>query len=231
MRKIQKSAFNTALIIAMFSSSPSAQALHLSLVGSGTLSKLNTTPSSYTSNGVTITNTKDSSSVGLGGGALLGIGLGSAFEIESGLIYVTRKGSVTFSILSIAETLTVTTHGWQVPVLLRYNPLPFLSFGAGGYAFLGMGKVKNHTTGELTNNGTAKESEQTYSEADLKKNDFGLLFSAALRVPLSPFFSFLVDGRYALGMTDVNADPSDTTPALVQKYTDMQVLAGFRIGI
>ncbi len=195
-----------------------ASATRFSIVGVDTISTPNVDPSSLKVNGVDATLGTSGASA-FGGGALLGFAMAPAFEFETGALYITRKYDMTIAAAGVSQTSTQSQHAVEIPALLRYHVAHYFSVGAGGYAAIGTGNVK--TTGP---SGTVTSS--TYASAGLKNRDYGVLFSAALHIPVSTGASFLVDGRYSMGLTDVNAD-SKSLP-VEEKYNDIQVLAGLQ---
>lgn len=187
--------------------SPSAHAAHLSVVGLGNLSNPSVDPSNVTVQGVSAT-VGTSSKWGFGGGALLGFGLLPRIEFETGGLYITRHYDITLTVLGTTTTDTYTQHAVQIPALLRLHLLRGLSVGAGGYMAIGTQHID-----------------------DVKNQDLGLLFSAQLKIPVTLATGFILDGRYAMGLTDVNGNPGQTTPAMTEKYRDVQILAGLQFGM
>jgi len=234
MRHSRNLVFFTLMAASLFIAQ-SAFALRLSVVGAGTFSKLKNDPETASSNGTDFKTVSGDSSLGLGGGALFGMWLSHSFELETGLLYISRIiGSKTTAVISgtdVTINYKTTTRGWQVPLLLRYHFGSYLSLGGGGYYTMGSGKVKSEMTTEALGISTTTSQEETYEDADFKKKDMGVLASVALRIPLNPATAFLVDGRYLMGLNDVNADPNDTTPAVKQKYQDIQALVGLQFGL
>jgi hypothetical protein len=231
MKLVSKNTLKNALIVA-FLAMPSAHALSVSAVGTGNFTSAKTDPATTTVSGTELTQSSGKASLGIGGGALLGISAGTFLELEIGALKIARKYEVKTATASSTDLSTYTQGAVQLPLLLRFNLLPFLSIGAGGFYNLGMGDIKKSSV-ETASDGTVETSSSkgSFSSFGLKKNDFGALVSLGIYVPVAPKISFIVDGRYALGLSDVNANPGSSTPVVKQKYTDIQVLAGLRISI
>jgi hypothetical protein len=154
---------------------------------------------------------------GYGGGTAFGGGIFAsvpflpAFRIESGLFYVPELYS-TFSTVYMFNEL-------QVPILVRFTPIPFLSVGAGGYVGLGIGNVS-------ITSGTNASTSTTYQQQFLTQFDWGLVASVQLDLPLSPEWSILADARYQFGLQDMNSTVNSGT------YTGgLMVLAGVKYSL
>lgn len=226
--------------VALLGASSPALAARLSVVGAGTFSSLSNSPATTTVSGASVTFADGSKKLGIGGGALLGFRIGMLTELELGALYLSRKiesttnatipagttvGGVTLtSAVNSSTTTTTTANAIEVPLLVRVHFARYFSLGLGGYAAFGMGNVKSTDSAGTT-------TQETYSEAGLKKTDYGLLGSAGIHIPMTVGLAFTLDGRYALGLADVNAGTTVTDPVVKQKYRDIQMLAGFQFRI
>jgi len=76
----------------------------------------------------------------------------------------------------------------------------------------------------LSANQTIEGEKQDIKE-NTKNLDFGLDFGAGVRLPVGNN-AFFIEGRYALGLININDDPEDTTKI---KNRNFQVMAGFSI--
>jgi hypothetical protein len=97
-------------------------------------------------------------------------------------------------------------HAVQVPLLLRLHLLRDFSVGAGGYGALAM---------------------RSDSSSGLKKQDYGALASVALRFPIALGTAIILDGRYALGLANVN----NSSSAGKETFRDIQALAGIQFNL
>jgi hypothetical protein len=216
MELMTKTKFLSYLMIAAAFFSLNAQAsqgssVSVSLVGVGDHSSLDISnvPSTATLSGVSLTNISASSNAkwGFGGGALLDAMFDPAVGLEFGALYITRKieTTTTFTALGVNASSGGTTaaHYVQIPILLRLAFSPYFSIGAGGYFAEGTGSLS----------GSAK-------------SDYGLIGSVGIHLPLGGSVAFLVDGRYNLGLKNVDNSGLGET----QKFRDVQVLAGLTFG-
>ena len=197
----------------------SAQAFSLAVVGIDSITSQRVSSSSFSVSGVSVTSASQADS-GLGFGALAGISVAPFIEFETGGLYVSRKYKSVLTTLGTPTTNSYSQHALEIPLLLRVNLIPFVSVGAGAYYAIGMGDVSD-------NNGT-KTTTGSYSSFGLKSNDLGLQVSAAVHFPIMIATSLILDARYSYGLTDVNNNPSQTTPAITIKYCAIDVLLGLQ---
>lgn len=143
-------------------------------------------------------------------GALLGFGgMGvGLFSFETGLLSVGKKNS--YSVLTTNTEFSM--RAWEVPFLVRFNLLPIVSVGAGGY----MQKY----TGKLTAAGV----DVSYDSVGMKTTDFGVKLNARAGLPIAPLTSIFLDVSYKRGFVDL----SKTAATL--KNSEMDLLAGINFG-
>lgn len=169
------------------------------------------------------------SEMGIGGGALFDISGAGMFGLEVGGLYAPMKFKYAADLIDIAnatvgadgtnETYTLTMNTFIFPVSVRIKPSKFLAINAGGYfqVFPGTYKVKVDLT--------SSSSESDVSNSDSKLG-YGLQGGVQLHLPLAPMISFVVDGRYYLGLKD--QDSSSTGEFKTKGFT---ALGGFRFGL
>ncbi len=153
------------------------------------------------------------SKFGIGFGVLASVYSIPAFTIESGLISLTRNYA-----LSSLPAETVSMKMWQVPVLLRFDLLPIVAVGIGGYLAF--------ASGEITKTLVIIDRTETYDANSLGKTDYGLMASASLALPILPTLKILVDARYMMGLANLS-----TVSGSSFKFKDLQLLAGIRLAI
>ncbi|MBC7690319.1 MAG: outer membrane beta-barrel protein [Methylotenera sp.] len=153
-----------------------------------------------------LSNNSGSSSgdLGVGAGALLEFDTSMITAFEIGALYHPRKFS--------AGGFSNTSKYILVPVQFRVHIVPMVVVGAGGYFAKGIGSSASLSFGGVTANGSGGTPD----------NDYGLMASAGLDLPLAPLFSLVLEGRYLLGLKDVGNSTH---------WRDTQVLAGVRFGI
>lgn len=166
------------LVVAIAVAAPSlarAEVLRFSLVGAGAYTKV-------IEDGTTL----DPDGIGLGGGALAEFAIGKDMGLEFGALYVTRKVKTEIRVLSKNISVNESATGLQFPVILRFWPIRFLSFGAGAYYHRYLKSTVTTSTGLNV-------------ASDLDGDDVGVIGSLMLRIP---FFvgSLVLDGRFCFGV-------------------------------
>jgi hypothetical protein len=73
---------------------------------------------------------------------------------------------------------------------------------------------------------SAETQTDTYSQT--AQSDYGLLFSAAFKIHYEAQRAVLIEGRYAMGLNDVNKDFTSSTPHVVEKYSEFQLVLGIQ---
>ena len=100
--------------------------------------------------------------------------------------------------------------------------LKYFSIGAGGYYSLGVGHVDS--TARLNGNAVnVVNPSKTYKDAGMHAADYGVLFGAQVKLPVSERFNFIVDSRYNLGLRDLRVDTSKDE---VQRFRTLRFFAG-----
>ena len=154
-----------------------------------------------------------SSAASFGFGALIDFGGNPLVGFELGALYIPRRFNTSTS--GTSETLTML----EFPLMVRFY-FPFVSFGAGAYYARGIGNVSSST------NGVANPDE-TYSDAGISQDDYGLTGSIALDIPVAPAISLVADARVLYAIANLSA-LSSTTPTDSLMLWDFQVLAGIK---
>jgi Outer membrane protein beta-barrel domain len=205
---------NVLLVIAFAFSAGTANALEVSVVGAYGMSNVNISNTTGTASA-----SSSSNGTSFGGGVLLAGSLAPMFQLEVGALYLPR--TITASDNS-GDSLNTTFNTLQVPVVLRLSPAPILSLGVGGYFAEGLGSVSQ----TATSGGVSQTSTESYSAANWSATDFGLLGSIRLGAPVAPLVKLFVDGRYVMGLKNLDTTNDTTTHA-----KDIQILAGVSFGM
>lgn len=139
---------------------------------------------------------------------MMGLEVG-LFSMTSKTKYTTGSGDYTISAKSV-----------MIPVMARFNALPVLDIGVGGYYAILPSKVtiEDSTVSGLSNGEITATS--------IEKGDYGLRVGARAKFPVAPMFKVLVDATYNLGLKDT--DKTSTTTEKTRGYT---LMAGVSIGI
>ena len=153
---------------------------------------------------------------GLAFGGLVNIDLGDPLELETGLLFDLKRPEETLPGTG-AEPSSL--RAFDIPVLLRYNPLSWFSVGAGPYYCQGFDEINSSITTGFTT------SEPSYSGSNTSKLDYGVSGSVQFRQTLSYDLRALLDVRYFYGLNNV-----DTTGAGPKYFRDLQVMIGLAVG-
>jgi Outer membrane protein beta-barrel domain len=138
------------------------------------------------------------SPLGFGAGALLGIPLNDWVDMETGALFLSRVSRFVEPELGVAFEGRQSV--LQLPLLMRLNLLGGFSVGLGGYANLANQNVEYYSSSYAMPN-----------RGGWRPDDFGLLASAGLSVPLLPACHLLLDARYAYGLGRFQASAAAPT--------------------
>ncbi|MCH6560605.1 PorT family protein [candidate division KSB1 bacterium] len=101
----------------------------------------------------------------------------------------------------------------EVPAMIKF---PFGSGDTKPYVMVGP------TVGYLLSAKVKDDMEEQDIKDDVKNFDFGLAFGGGVSLPMGNNTVF-VEGRYSLGLSDINDDPNDDTKI---KTKGIQIMAG-----
>ncbi|MBI3294823.1 MAG: PorT family protein [Deltaproteobacteria bacterium] len=163
--------------------------------------------------------------IGLFGfGAIAGVySLFPGFTIETGILTAPHKFSIDGGTnLSFIVTDTLALNFIEVPILIRFDLLPIISFGVGGYLGFANGTITRSSSVPNTADKT-----ETFEDNNLNKTDFGLMASASVGMPILPMVKLLVDLRYLHGLVNL----SKLTDGSNARIRDLQVFAGIKVSL
>ena len=183
-----------ALLIAM----PASAQVNLGVIGGLNLANINTDPDPPS--GVDL-----NSRTGFGVGGVLSFGLGETFALQLEPMYL-QKGATA---KEAGEEDKLEAAYIEVPVMIKF---PFGSGDTKPYVMAGP------TVGWLL----SAEVDGEDIKDEVKSIDFGIAFGGGVSLPMGNNTVF-VEGRYSLGLTDVNDDPTDDTKF---KTKGIQIMAG-----
>ena len=177
-----------------------------------------------------ISNVTWSSKMGIDYGVPASFSMAPLISLQVGALVDNRKFLGTDASDPLGKIEVETKQNYiQIPVVARFTVFPGLSLGAGGYYAMGTGDIKAKTTITVPGVDPVVEEETSTWEADkTKKTDLGLIASVAYNIPIAPLVSFMIDGRYLLGLTNFQDDPA--LPNTTSKWKSIQLLAGVNIG-
>lgn len=141
------------------------------------------------------------------GGLLVNFNLPANFSLESGFFYFPKTIGFVGQKTQVDGYATMPT--LEVPIMARYWIANLVSIGFGGYASYGIGDIS--ILGENDSSGVgrgfdgddAQEISRTWTEAQMHQFDYGFLFGAQLKLPVSSRLKAILDYRYNLGMRDI----------------------------
>ena len=153
---------------------------------------------------------------GLAGGGFVSIPIGRYFGIQPEVLFSQKgyKSSGTF--LGSTYSMTRTTDYVDVPLLVAFKPIEYISFVFGPQFSYLLKQKDDFTGGTITST-----QEQTYTNNNIRKNTFCLTGGADINI------EHLVLGfRGGWDVTNNNGDGTSTTP----RYKNMwyQATIGFR---
>lgn len=149
--------------------------------------------------------------LGLGGGALYEFHLFWKVGLQFGALYKTRSYLNNLSGNSSLDGLQYL----EFPVQFRIWPVKFFSIGFGGYYGMGIGNVHQSTD--------RVSVQSTFRGYGISGQDYGLLGSAEISIPVGASTDFFVQGQYLMSLNNLY-----TAGAATFKFTDIQGLAGVR---
>ncbi|MCG3154164.1 MAG: hypothetical protein DKINENOH_00758 [bacterium] len=199
---------------------PASAQVQVGVMGGLNLAKLNVDPDM----GLDISNR-----TAFGAGGVLQVGLAENLSLQLQPMYLQKgaKGEGEFSdpesgLSGKAET-TAKAAFLEVPAMLKFNlssgnTKPYIMAGP-MIGFL----LSNKQEIKITGSGFEDYSEEVDIKDETKSIDFGLGFGAGVSFPAGNN-SLFVEGRYALGLTNLNDDPEDSETSI--KTRGIQVMAG-----
>ena len=150
---------------------------------------------------------------GLAVGGIFTLDVIPIIKFDIGAVYKENN----FSFITSSTTTEYSYGQLYIPLMVRAELLMF-SFGVGGFYSMATGTSIEATTGGST-------TSTTYSNANWKPNNYGLMASFGLRfkLPVVPV-GILIDAIYRVG-----ADELSTTSTRSIKQNDIEILAGVSI--
>lgn len=122
----------------------------------------------------------------------------------------------------------------EIPILLRVNiQLPMFKPYAEVGPTIGLNLSSSYTM-ELNYAGQSM-SEDFNNKDNTSSTEFGLAFGAGVEYSIIPLISFVIDGRYSLGLSDLSKDQSTADQLQVQnpkiKSRGIQFTVGVMFGL
>jgi opacity protein-like surface antigen len=150
-----------------------------------------------------------------GAGATLSLAFNPKLALDTDVLYMQKGAKQDGRITALVEgdneeyVIPVTvTADWKLDYIVLAPMVRYAPLGAeGGPYFLGGVEVgflmKAKTDREIAYLGGRVSASDDIKD-DLKSTDFAVNLGAGLQFPISPSISFLLEGRYSHGLTDIN---------------------------
>jgi len=154
---------------------------------------------------------------GFAAGAFLSLPLGKAIGIQPELIYSEKGFKATGAFLGSNYTATRTTTFIDVPILLAFKPISYLTVLAGPqYSFLV--RQNNNFTTSLT----TIDQQKIFDNDNIRKNVLGLTGGVDINIS-----SFVISARAGWDVQNNNGDGTSTTPRFKNAW--YQATIGIRL--
>lgn len=160
--------------------------------------------------------------IALGAGGVLQLPVGGKVHFEPGLFYLNRSWQKTNTTAfgQTADT-TYTNTLLQAPVMLRVWPVPFASFGLGGYYSRYISKV--NASADI--GGSTRTRTMSNADLGIGLDDWGLVASLGFDIPMSKTFGVLAEARATQSLSTPN------NPVNNWGSRDVQALLGLRVAM
>ncbi len=195
------------LVVALFTLIavlPATAQVNFGVIGGLNLANLSVDPDA----GVDISNR---TAFGIGG--ILSFGVGETLALQLEPMFLQKGAKLKLSDQGFTLEAEIKVSYIEVPAMLKF------AFGSGDtkpYVMAGP------TVGYLLSAKVKDDMEEQDIKDDVKNIDFGLAFGGGVSLPMGNNTVF-VEGRYSLGLSDINDDSSDDTKI---KTKGIQIMAG-----
>lgn len=149
-----------------------------------------------------------------GGGLTAEVSLPMNFGLEVDLLYIKQKFSQdTAAFFGTSVTSTVSSGMVQIPVILRFRPIPFLNPGFGFYY------------SRVVTSWDVSADNYSSTTTNYGKNDFGFVIAVGTGIPLG-IINLVADLRYTRSFKNSGGSTTDSL-----KLSQIQFLAGIRVDL
>lgn len=202
-----------ALVCGLALAAPLGAETHIGVLAGVSLAKLSLTPAEPGG--------EFSTRAGLAAGAVVDVGLGKSVSLRIEPIYIEKGSNVRIDIFG-PSTGDLKLSYVEVPLLVKF------SLGSGGARpYLLAGPTASYL---LRAKGFSDESGETTDILDVfKRADVGVSFGAGVRMPAGHAAVF-VEGRYTLGLKDIQKDKAESDPTLKNRSVAIAVGVTFPLG-
>jgi len=149
-------------------------------------------------------------------GGFLGIPIGKFLGIQPEVLFSQKGFSGSGTIAGGRYTFTRTTNYLDVPILVQFKPIDYITIvGGPNYSYLM--KQTDRTTFE----GNVVEQEEEFDNNDIRKNTLGFIVGADVNIP-----SFVIGGRAGWDFQNNTGDGNSTSPRYRNQW--VQLTLGLR---
>jgi hypothetical protein len=120
----------------------------------------------------------------------------------------------TVEIFGVSASSTFASSFVQIPVLVRYRPIPYLNLGLGPYY------------SRVVSAWSVSAADFSKTEVNYGKNDFGFVAAVGSFIPANDMIALTVDLRYNQSLSNTATESKE-----VLKFSTLQGLVGLRFGI
>lgn len=153
---------------------------------------------------------------GFVGGAFMGIPIGEYLGVQPELLFSQKGFKANDVILNSRYRLTRTTSHIDVPVLIQFKPVEFITI-LGGPVYSYLLRQRDDFVWE----NMAVEREQEFQNDNIRRNRFGLMFGGD--VVVAPL---VIGGRAGWDLQQNNGDGSSSTPRYKNQW--LQLTLGYQ---
>lgn len=148
-----------------------------------------------------------------GGGISADQEIGERMNLELDLLYLSREFTQqTAEFFGTSVTSTISSGYIQIPLLLRFKPIDFVSLGAGAYY------------SRALSSWTVSSPSFSSQSVDYDKNDWGVIAAVGTVIPLGERLKLVADLRYTRSLTDSGRSESESL-----QFSNLHFLAGVRV--
>jgi hypothetical protein len=127
-------------------------------------------------------------------GGIFGQFIRPDISIEFGFLYARRKSNQ-----GVSPTSTYSYNYDEFPLVVRVQPVgSHFSFAAGAYYAHAVGNI------QITSANVSGASYQSYEDAQISRQDYGVTGGIGIRWPIAKRISFYGDGRFIYGFKNID---------------------------
>jgi hypothetical protein len=147
-----------------------------------------------------------------GGGVTSELLITEQFSLEADVFYLSRRfSSNTAEFFGSRVNSTILSGSLQVPIMVRFHPMPILTLGLGGYY------------SRVVSSWVVSAGGFDSKSLDFGSDDVGVMLALGVIVPVGESMSIVGDVRYAKSLLDLDSSTQNTL-----SVADVQIYSGVR---